>query len=364
MWTQTTLGASCKMYQPKTISSKEMVADGNYVVFGANGIIGRYDQYNHAEPQLLVTCRGATCGSVNVSEPFSWINGNAMVIQPDLSQLSVRYMEYLFRGGIDLSKAITGAAQPQITRKSLEPIEFSYPSLDEQKRIVAKLDAAFAEIDKAVALLDVKETEIGKLKDSLLTDYLIQKLDDEEVSKTWKTLKLNDICENLDAKRIPITKKDRKSGEIPYYGASGIVDYVEGYIFDEELLLVSEDGANLLARTYPIAFSVIGKCWVNNHAHVLKFKDQITRRFVEYFLNFISLSDFVSGMAQPKLNQKKLNSIPISLPPIAEQQRLVSKVDRAFKEAEIAAKALAESKESYSALKSAILAQELQSEAA
>ena len=148
----------------------------------------------------------------------------------------------------------------------------------------------------------------------------------------WKKVRLGDICENLDAKRVPITKAKRVPGKVPYYGASGIVDYVEGYIFNENLLLVSEDGANLLARTYPIAFSISGKTWVNNHAHVLRFKDECTRRFIEYYLNSISLSKFVSGMAQPKLNQKMLVSIPVSLPPLAEQQRIVAKLDAAFAE--------------------------------
>ena len=172
MWKTVKLGASCKMYQPKTISAKEMVADGEYVVFGANGIIGRYHQYNHAEPQLLVTCRGATCGAVNVSEPFSWINGNAMVIQPDLSEVSLKYMEYLFRGGIDLSKAITGAAQPQITRKSLEPIKFSYPPLAEQQRIVAKLEAAFAELNTAKTAIAKSQENYQALKSAILAQEL------------------------------------------------------------------------------------------------------------------------------------------------------------------------------------------------
>ena len=141
---------------------------------------------------------------------------------------------------------------------------------------------------------------------------------------------LGDICKNLDNRRIPITKKDRVVGDVPYYGASGIVDYVKDYIFDEELLLVSEDGANLLARVYPIAFSVSGKTWVNNHAHVLKFDDAVTQNFVEYFLNSIPLNDFVSGMAQPKLNQRSRNSIPVPYPSELEQKRIVAILDEVF----------------------------------
>ena len=151
-----------------------------------------------------------------------------------------------------------------------------------------------------------------------------------QLSVGWEIKSLNDLCENLDSKRIPITKSFRDLGDIPYYGASGIVDYIADYIFDEDLLLVSEDGANLLARTYPIAFSITGKTWVNNHAHVLRFNQIITQRFVEYYLNSISLQPYVSGMAQPKLNQKALNSIPIPMPPIAEQKRIVAILDEAF----------------------------------
>jgi len=146
----------------------------------------------------------------------------------------------------------------------------------------------------------------------------------------WEVKTLNQLSENLDSIRVPITKKNRTHGSIPYYGASGIVDYVEEHIFDEDLLLISEDGANLLARTYPIAFSISGKTWVNNHAHVLRFKDKISQRFVELYLNSIKLDNFVSGMAQPKLNQKMLNKIPIPFPLISEQKRIVAILNEAF----------------------------------
>ena len=146
----------------------------------------------------------------------------------------------------------------------------------------------------------------------------------------WAIKNLPEISKDFDRKRVPITKSKRISGEVPYYGASGIVDYVKDFLFDEDLLLVSEDGANLLARTYPIAFSISGKTWVNNHAHILKFEEPTTQKFVELYLNSIKLDEFVSGMAQPKLNKTKLNSIPIPLPLIAEQKQIVSILDKAF----------------------------------
>jgi type I restriction enzyme S subunit len=129
-----------------------MIPDGPYPVFGANGVIGRYDKFNHEDPQLLITCRGATCGSVNVSEPMSWITGNAMVVRPKSDNLDLRFLEYMFRGGIDITPAITGAAQPQITRTNLNPIEIHYPlDSEEQQRIVTLLDEAFDGIATAKA---------------------------------------------------------------------------------------------------------------------------------------------------------------------------------------------------------------------
>jgi type I restriction enzyme, S subunit len=314
-WKTETLGDICEMYQPKTISGKDMVEDGAYVVFGANGVIGRYDKFNHEEPQLLITCRGATCGSVNVSEPRSWITGNAMVVRSRNGAIDRRFLEYLFRGGLDVSTAITGAAQPQITRTNLEPLEISYPnSLAEQHRIVGLFDEAFEGIANAKANAAKNLQNARALFESHLQSVFSLR------GKGWVETTLDKISTNLDSKRVPITKCDRRSGKYRYFGASGVVDYVAEYIFDCHALLVSEDGANLLARSTPIAFSVSGKYWVNNHAHILKFDDMATQRFVEFYLGSIKLDDYITGAAQPKLNQKALNSIPIPIPKSTEKQ--------------------------------------------
>ena len=151
----------------------------------------------------------------------------------------------------------------------------------------------------------------------------------------WRIKPLGKICSNWDSRRVPITEKDRVRGKIPYIGASGVIDYINDFIFDEDLLCVSEDGANLVARTYPIAFSISGKTWVNNHAHVLKFSHKYTQNIVESYLNMINLQDFLTGMAQPKLNRAKLDIIPIPLPEKKEQQKIVdclSEIDTMIKE--------------------------------
>jgi len=140
----------------------------------------------------------------------------------------------------------------------------------------------------------------------------------------WERRPLSHIAENLDNRRVPITEQYRKKGNIPYYGASGVVDFVADYIFDDDLLCVSEDGANLVTRTYPIAFPISGKTWVNNHAHVLRFTLPTTQKLVETYLNETNLCDFITGMAQPKLNRAMLDIIPIPLPKPEEQRSIAN----------------------------------------
>ena len=148
-WVEIPIDVFCDMYQPQTISTAELVSNGQYPVYGANGIIGRYDLYNHSESEILLTCRGATCGSINISEPFSWINGNAMVMHIKESFVGIidkTFFAYFLKS-INKDNLITGSAQPQITQVSLKKIHISIPPLSEQQRIVDAIDKAFEKLD-------------------------------------------------------------------------------------------------------------------------------------------------------------------------------------------------------------------------
>jgi type I restriction enzyme S subunit len=146
----------------------------------------------------------------------------------------------------------------------------------------------------------------------------------------WETKTIGDVCDVLDHKRKPITKRDREPGEYPYYGATGVLDHVAGYLFDEPLVLVGEDGAKW-ASGENTAFAVEGKIWVNNHAHVLRpHRTVVLDNWLIYHLNHSDLIEFVSGLTVPKLNQGCLREIPIPVPPLAEQQRIVGLLDEAF----------------------------------
>jgi type I restriction enzyme S subunit len=184
----------------------------------------------------------------------------------------------------------------------------------------------------SVLLKKIAEEKSGLIKDGKLKKQNTQARGDEidvifSAPVSWSWVKLGDIVEVLDSLRKPITKTNRKEGPYPYYGASGIVDYVADFIFDEPLVLVGEDGAKW-GRGEQTAFSISGKTWVNNHAHVLRAKDfAINQSYLVYYLTASDLGNYITGMTVPKLNQKRLVSIPIPLPPIDEQHRIVKKVD-------------------------------------
>ena len=135
---------------------------------------------------------------------------------------------------------------------------------------------------------------------------------------------LKDCCEILDSKRIPITAKDRKKGNYPYYGANGIQDYVEQYIFDDELVLLAEDGGNFGSKNKPIAYRVSGKCWVNNHAHVLKPRSFVDVDYLCYSLMFYNVENIITGATRKKLTQAAMNGMKIPKRDMSQQRLIVS----------------------------------------
>lgn len=153
-----------------------------------------------------------------------------------------------------------------------------------------------------------------------------------EIPTNWNWVRFDRATINYDSKRIPLSTKQRSALEkiYDYYGASGVIDKVDNYIFDQELLLIGEDGANLLSRSTPIAFLASGKYWVNNHAHTLDSSAITTRTFLCNYINSIDLAPYVTGSAQPKLTQDKMNAIPVPIPPLTEQQRIVDRIESIF----------------------------------
>ena len=146
----------------------------------------------------------------------------------------------------------------------------------------------------------------------------------------WVLTDIGELLTNRDSERIPLSLGVRSKQEnkiYDYYGATGVVDKVDGYLFDERLLLIGEDGANLLSRSKDNAFFAEGKYWVNNHAHILDCQEKEVLDYVAFLINSMSLEEYITGSAQPKLNQDNLNKIEIPLPPLEEQRRIIAQVN-------------------------------------
>jgi type I restriction enzyme S subunit len=150
-----------------------------------------------------------------------------------------------------------------------------------------------------------------------------------EIPEHWAWCRLGEMSINFDGARKPISQSERQNKDkiYDYYGASGVIDKIDGFTHDGKFLLIGEDGANLIAKSTPIAFIAEGKFWVNNHAHVLDFLDDITKTYMKYCLNTIDIKPFISGGFQPKLNQANLNLMQIPLPPLHEQEQIVAKLE-------------------------------------
>jgi len=138
----------------------------------------------------------------------------------------------------------------------------------------------------------------------------------------WRKRQLAELTDNFDGIRVPVKEADRRPGPYPYYGASGVVDHVDKYLFDGEYLLIAEDGENLRTRNTPVAFLARGKFWVNNHAHIVRGNGQADTRFLMYALSTADISGYLTGSTMPKLTQGNLNRIPLLSPPLPEQRAI------------------------------------------
>ncbi|MBY0429678.1 MAG: restriction endonuclease subunit S [Rhodospirillales bacterium] len=234
--------------------------------------------------------------------------------------------------------AMYGAGgQKRVPDDFVRDFAMGFPSVSEQSAIAAfldrqtaKIDALVVEQEKLIALLAEKRQAVishavtkGLNSAAAMKDSGVEWLG--EVPEHWEIGAIKRFFSILDSRRVPLSAEERggRSGEFPYYGASGIIDWIDEFIFDEDLILVSEDGANLLSRTTPIAFVASGQYWVNNHAHILKPLDDVVTYWAER-IESIDLTPFITGSAQPKLTIDALANLPIAVPPSTEERQLIA----------------------------------------
>lgn len=251
-------------------------------------------------------------------------------------------------------------------RQNLSYDDFKYlrlpiPSPEEQRAIAAFLDEKCAKVDEAVRIKQAQIALLRERRQILIQQAVTCGLNPDapmkdsgidwigQIPAHWEVMSIRYAFKFRNNQRIPISASERegKQGEYPYYGASGIIDYVQDYIFDEDLILIAEDGANLLSKSTPLAFVATGKYWVNNHAHIL---EPLFPSF-KYWAELLSAADYtvyISGSAQPKLTKDRLGSVRVPVPPADERLAIVSFIER---ESEKFANGIAIKEEQIAALK-------------
>lgn len=306
-WPMVELSEVCEIYQPKTITSKEIKQTGKYKVFGANGVIGFYDKYNHEDAEVLITCRGATCGTVNMSEPKSWITGNAMVVKPK-DNLDKNFLFYFLRN-TNLKSVISGSAQPQITRASLSPFKIPLPPLEVQKEIVEQIEVKQKVIDAAKAVIENLERERRYFGHSL------RKLEGVE----W--VELGEVC-IVDWGNTELTKKSYiENGEYLGVSAAGCDGRIKHFEHEIGTVVLSAIGANCGRVFYPNEkFTAI-----KNTITFTPDKKKLYPKFLFYILKNNTLPK--RGGGQPFITKGDVEKYKIPLPSLEVQKRLVAEIE-------------------------------------
>ncbi|MFH1288031.1 MAG: N-6 DNA methylase [bacterium] len=331
-WPMVELGKVCDLYQPQTITSKEILETGPYKVFGANGVIGYFDKYNHEDSEVLITCRGATCGTVNLSEPKSWITGNAMVAKPkDKSKINKAFLFYFLKNS-DFYSVISGAAQPQITRQSLSPFRIPLPPLSVQQEIVAEINSYQKITDGARQVVENYKPRI-------------------DIDPDWPVVELVEApLEIIDGDRgVNYPKQNEFQGEgyCLFLNTKNVRE--NGFRFDETMF-ISQDkdkrlGKGKLKKRDVVLTSrgTVGNTGIFDdnvpfrniriNSGMLIFRpdeSKILSEYLFYFFQSINAKDqikkILSGSAQPQLPIKDLNHLVIPLPNLKVQKQIVEQI--------------------------------------
>jgi type I restriction enzyme, S subunit len=291
----------------------------------------------------VVTGRYGTIGNVFFVRDDFWPLNTTLYVR-DFHGNDPLFISYLLRT-IDFRTHSGKSGVPGVNRNDLHEIKVSLPADRIQQKVVAEaLSDADALVESLEQLLTKKRGVKQAAMQVLLTgkkrlkgfgaNVSYRQTEAGMIPDDWEVRQLGEVTTFLDGKRRPVKDGDRAKmrGSIPYYGASGIVDYVNNYLFDEDLILLGEDGENIISRNTRLAFRISGKTWVNNHAHVLRPKPTVCIGFLTDYLESLNFERFNSGTAQPKLNKQTCYAIPLALPSSHAEQEAValilSDVDR------------------------------------
>ena len=390
-WRIATLGDVCKINYGNELSRNKFTEEG-YPVFGANGVIGRYSDYMFPNPKVLISCRGAYSGKINLSPPECFVTNNSLVLEPKANTVTKEYLYYALQS-VDKSRIRSGSAQAQVTISSAEDLEFPVAPLPEQRRIVAKIEELFSNLDAGRDELAVAEQQLERYRLSVLqaavegrltadwrrahdpepADQLLERIleerrkqweeqyrwerydsKDKEPPSGWKKrykepvvlenvedltslpggwewISLHHLCRWSNGDGLP--KKARKEGPYPVYGGNGVTGSHSEYMLRSSAVVVGCVGAH--CGNVHLAPP---ESWITDNAIYSKWKSSLVdEQFLLLQLQIKGLNQLAGGSGQPYISQKVLKSLPVVLIPLAEQKQIVAEVERLLSVAEDAA---------------------------
>lgn len=312
-------------------------SQGLYGVYGGNGITGYSNYYNNNATTLVIGRVGEYCGCVYKVDKC-WITDNALFIDKRILSFDTNYMFFLLTF-LNLNQYKSETGQPLLNQTIIGKVIVPYVPKQEQQKIATILLTLERTIEATQKLIE-KEKMVKK---GLMANLLTNGIDEQGrirspqthtyidsplgmIPEGWEVGSIRKLVKNLDSKRIPLKETDRQEikGHYPYYGASGIIDWVNDYIFDGEYILLGEDGENVVSRVLPLAFKASGKFWVNNHAHVFEPLKGTSIDYVIYLLENTDYKRIINGSAQPKITQDGLDKINFLIAPTSEQHKIAT----------------------------------------
>jgi len=332
--------------QWKTISVKDLTPSG-YTVYGANGKIGFYSEYTHENPTIMLTCRGATCGNIHISEPFSYINGNAMALdnQP-INLIGLHFLKYALQAR-GLEDTISGSAQPQITGQGLEKVQVPLPPRAEQKIIAEKLDTLLAQVESTKARLEQIPQILKRFRQAVLAAAVSGKLTNRpDQNRHWKELLLSDIASHIVdcphstpkwssegkycVRTTAFTPFNLDLSKQGFVDEKTYQDRIQRLKPEADDILYSREGTIGIACQIPKGVELcLGQRMV-----LIRASDKISSKYLTIVLNSNKILKIVKsktmGSTAPRINMADIKSYPISLPPLPEQHEIVRRVEQLF----------------------------------
>lgn len=352
-WIEVELGEAFNITYGKGLSTKDLLKEG-YPVYGANGVIGFYSDYKYEERQVLISCRGAASGKINISPEKCFITNNSLIVESSSDFISKEYL-YFILSGANRSKIVTGSAQPQVTINNAKPLIIKLAPLPIQRAIVSKIEALFSDLDNGIANFKKAQEQLKIYRQAVLKKAfqggLSNILRTDELPLGWIEGELGNIISISSGKGL--TKENREDDGVYFvYGGNGITGKHSEFLYENEKLIIGRVGVHCgnVHITKP-------KSWITDNAFVVSFdEDVFDLHFLHYFLTNLNLNKYASSTAQPVISQGKIYPIEISYPNTKEEQnQIVQEIESRLSVCDKMEQSINESIEKAEALRQSIL---------